>query len=217
MVGVVIDASDRVLIAQRVHGKHHAGQWEFPGGKLESGEPRRVGLARELREELGISIESPRPLIRVSHRYSYGTVLLDVWVIRHYSGPATGLDGQAVRWCELRNLASADLLPADKPIIAALSLPDRLTQESADDFIIEKFGAKRGNVCNKLRGVLCSDSREAQSAASDQADFIVLRNPMSSPELITLCEAIAVPVFAAGLDLETAWGLGASGLNQLRA
>ncbi len=51
----MIDLAGRVLIAQRPPGKHLAGGWEFPGGKLEPGEDRRAGLARELREELGIT------------------------------------------------------------------------------------------------------------------------------------------------------------------
>ena len=57
----MIDAAGRVLIAQRPPGKHLAGGWEFPGGKLEPGEDRRAGLARELREELGITHRGAGP------------------------------------------------------------------------------------------------------------------------------------------------------------
>ena len=56
VAGVVIDSQERVLIAQRPAGKHLAGGWEFPGGKLQPGEERRTGLARELLEEIGIAI-----------------------------------------------------------------------------------------------------------------------------------------------------------------
>ena len=55
VAAAVIDAAGRVLIAQRPSGKHLAGGWEFPGGKLEPGEEPVAGLARELKEELGIS------------------------------------------------------------------------------------------------------------------------------------------------------------------
>jgi len=92
VAAAVIDLRGRVLIAQRPAGKHLAGGWEFPGGKLEPGEDRRLGLARELREELGISIATPRPLIRVRHSYDYGDVLIDMWVVRRYSGEPRGLD-----------------------------------------------------------------------------------------------------------------------------
>ena|ERR1700761_7795801 len=126
MVGVLVDESSRVLIAQRPVGKRHAGSWEFPGGKLQPGEDRIIGLARELREELGISIESPTPLIQVEHEYSYGQVLLDVWVVRHFNGIPQGLDGQLLRWCPLDALESAGLLPADRPILAELLLLESL-------------------------------------------------------------------------------------------
>ena len=120
VAAAVIDAAGRVLIAQRPPGKHLAGGWEFPGGKLEPGEERLAGLARELREELGIDISTPLPLIRLRHAYPTREVLLDVWVVRHYSGEPRGLDGQALRWCTLGELETVDLLPADGPIVAAL-------------------------------------------------------------------------------------------------
>jgi 8-oxo-dGTP diphosphatase len=121
VAAAVIDAAGRVLIAQRPLGKHLAGGWEFPGGKLEPGEDRSAGLARELREELGITLTgAPRPLIRVRHAYGYGEVLIDMWVVRQYSGEPRGLDGQALRWCTPEELESVELLPADAPIVAAL-------------------------------------------------------------------------------------------------
>jgi 8-oxo-dGTP diphosphatase len=120
VAAAVIDAAGRVLIAQRPPGKHLAGGWEFPGGKLEAGEEREAGLARELEEELGITIEAPRPLIQVNHAYPSRDVLLDVWVVKSYRGEPRGLDGQALRWCTLEELDQADLLPADGPIVQAL-------------------------------------------------------------------------------------------------
>ena len=121
------DTAGRVLIAQRPPGKHLAGGWEFPGGKLMAGEDRRAGLARELREELGIAISTPRPLIRVRHSYDYGDVLIDMWVVKEYSGEPSGLEGQALRWVSQGELDPAELLPADGPIVAALRLPDQGT------------------------------------------------------------------------------------------
>src|SRR5882672_9525110 len=130
VAAAVTDQQGRVLIAQRPPGKHLAGMWEIPGGKLEPGEGRGHGLARELREELGIEIRDPRPLIRVRHTYPYGEVLIDMWVVSRYSGEPKGLDGQALRWCHPDELATADLLPADRPIVRALRLPERLMERS---------------------------------------------------------------------------------------
>src|ERR1700674_4783328 len=118
-----MDAAGRVLIAQRPPAKHLAGGWEFPGGKLEPGEERLAGLTRELHEELGIVPHTFRPLMRVRHSYPSREVLLDVWVVRHYSGIPRGVDGQALRWCTRDELATVDLLPADGPIVRTLWLP----------------------------------------------------------------------------------------------
>ncbi len=120
VAAAIFDAAGRVLIAQRPPGKHLSGGWEFPGGKLEPGEAREEGLARELREELGIAIQSPQPLIQVSHSYPSRDVLLDVWVVKNFSGEPRGLDGQALRWCALQELDQVELLPADGPIVEAL-------------------------------------------------------------------------------------------------
>ena len=216
MVGVLMDDAGRALIAQRVAGKPHAGAWEFPGGKLEAGENRIVGLARELREELGIEIESPRPLIRVVHAYSYGRVLLDVWVIRRFAGEPTGLDGQALYWCPRTQLMGFGLLPADRPIVAALSLPERLLDAVTDEYVIGLAGtALLQPDSNKLRGVLCQTVAEAHEAALERADFIVLRDRLHKSQLTTLCAEVSVPIYAAGLELKEAWRAGATGLNQL--
>ena len=64
MAAVMHDAEGRVLLAQRPEGKHLAGMWEFPGGKLDPGEAPLAGLARELREELGVDLQRAEPLIR---------------------------------------------------------------------------------------------------------------------------------------------------------
>src|SRR3546814_16391322 len=66
--GCLVDADGRVLIAQRPVGKIAAGQWEFPGGKIETGESAHDALVRELREEIGIEVRDARPLIRSEER-----------------------------------------------------------------------------------------------------------------------------------------------------
>ena len=208
----MIDAAGRVLIAQRPPGKHMAGGWEFPGGKLEPGEDRREGLARELREELGIEIAPPRPLLRVRHAYPDREVLLDVWVVRHYSGEPRGLDGQALRWCTQNELPMASLLPADKPIVAALRLPEQLSLLSTADYTIGE--ASQPAQDGRLRGALCASAAEAVQRAAG-ADFIVLRDALAATKLSILCQAVDLPVYAPALTLEQAWALGASGVSEI--
>ena len=120
IVGIVTDASGRVLIGQRPEGKHMAGSWEFPGGKLESGELPFDGLKRELMEELGIHVASAEPFLEQSHRYPDREVRLDVWWVEMFEGDARPLEGQVLRWVGPTELESVPLLPADAPIVAAI-------------------------------------------------------------------------------------------------
>lgn len=120
VAGALFDAAGRVLIAQRPAGKHMAGGWEFPGGKLDDGEDPLAGLKRELREELGIETHAARRLISYQHEYSDRSVLLDLWLVTRFSGEPQSLDAQALQWVELDALESVGLLEADRPMIAAL-------------------------------------------------------------------------------------------------
>jgi 8-oxo-dGTP diphosphatase len=125
MAGVLRDAQGRVLLAQRPEGKHLAGFWEFPGGKLEPGESPKQALVRELREELGIDIDSAdgTPVIRIPWRYGERDLLLDAWQFTHWQGVPVSLEGQALQWDLPSHIDVATLAPADRPILQALRLP----------------------------------------------------------------------------------------------
>lgn len=125
MAGVLTDSAGRVLLAQRPPGKHLAGLWEFPGGKLEADESPADGLVRELREELGIEASIGEPLIRVPWRYGDRSLLLDARMVRQWQGEPASLDGQALQWCEPRAVELDQLAPADRHILRALQLPPR--------------------------------------------------------------------------------------------
>jgi 8-oxo-dGTP diphosphatase len=223
VAAAVIDTAGRVLIAQRAAGKHMAGGWEFPGGKLEPGEERLAGLARELREELGITlVGTPRPLIRVRHAYPTREVLLDIWVVKRYGGEVRGLDGQALRWCTQDELEAAELLPADKPIVAALRLPERLRQMASRYYCVGDLSSlgRSAAVADadnapRLRGVICVSAEEGSAAARGGADFLVMREALADEELRALCGMVSVPVYATGVALEKVWELGASGVSEI--
>lgn len=117
IVGILADGEGRVLIAERPAGKHMAGSWEFPGGKLLPGEAPLAGLRRELAEELGIVVLDARPFCEQTFRYPDRTVRLDVWWVRRFSGRVESLEGQALRWCDAAALAAAPMLPADAPLV----------------------------------------------------------------------------------------------------
>lgn len=125
MAGVLLDPAGRVLLAQRPPGKHLAGMWEFPGGKLEPDETPQAALARELREELGIEPITAVPLIRVPWHYGERGLLLDAWCITRWHGTPSSLEGQALQWCLPAQVEPAILAPADRPILQALRSPGR--------------------------------------------------------------------------------------------
>jgi 8-oxo-dGTP diphosphatase len=121
VAAVLRDASGRVLIAQRAPGKHMAGYWEFPGGKIARGESSEQALTRELAEELGISLRRCHPLLQLRHDYADRVVELDVFVVDDYGGEPQSLEAQALKWVAAAELAAQALLPADRPIIEALN------------------------------------------------------------------------------------------------
>jgi 8-oxo-dGTP diphosphatase len=120
VAAALYDARGRVLIAQRPQGKHQAGRWEFPGGKVAPGESERAALVRELREELGIEVTVSRPFMRLKYSYPDRSVELSMWIIERFAGTARGLDGQLLRWVAPEDLGHEDLLEADRPFVEAL-------------------------------------------------------------------------------------------------
>jgi 8-oxo-dGTP diphosphatase len=120
VAGALFDEQGRVLIAQRPPGKHMAGGWEFPGGKLEPDEQPFVGLQRELHEELGVEVHEAQRLIAYEHAYADRRVLLDLWLVSRFTGTPGSVEGQPLQWVTLDQLEAVGLLDADRPMIPAL-------------------------------------------------------------------------------------------------
>ncbi len=132
MAGLMIDGDGRVLLAERPPGKHLAGFWEFPGGKLEIGELPLEALARELREELGLELQSAQPLIRVPWTYDDRRLVLDAWRVDGWLGTPQSREGQALQWCDPMTIDPESMTPADRPILQALRLPATYAVTPAD-------------------------------------------------------------------------------------
>ena len=90
VAAALFDAERRVLIAERPAGKHMAGWWEFPGGKVGSGESDAEALVRELREELGIEARPDHEIMQLRHEYPDRMVDLVLWRATLDSGDAAG-------------------------------------------------------------------------------------------------------------------------------
>jgi 8-oxo-dGTP diphosphatase len=118
----LVDSDGRVLVARRPEGKQFAGLWEFPGGKIETGETPEASLIRELKEELGIDTQSAclAPLSFVSHAYDDFHLLMLLYVCRKWQGSAQPLDAAALKWVRPRDLRNLDMPPADAPLISPL-------------------------------------------------------------------------------------------------
>ena len=112
----------KLLITQRPAGGHLAGLWEFPGGKVESGETPEAALIRELDEELGIDTAESclAPLTFASHGYDDFHLLMMVFVCRKWSGTPSPMEGGELAWVRATNLRDYEMPPADIPLIPVL-------------------------------------------------------------------------------------------------
>ena len=118
----LLDADNRVLLAQRPEGKSMAGLWEFPGGKVESGETPEAALIREMNEELGIDTHESclAPIGFASHAYDDFHLLMPLFVCRKWKGTPEAREGQTLTWARPNALRDYPMPPADVPLVAQL-------------------------------------------------------------------------------------------------
>ncbi len=126
VAGAVLDADGRVLMAQRPPGGRHAGQWEFPGGKVEPGESPEAALCRELFEELRIEPceRCLQPFLFASYDYGDMHLVMPLYLCRQWDGIAVPQDGQTIKWVFPKKIPAMDLVPADVDLAGAIA--DRL-------------------------------------------------------------------------------------------
>ncbi|KAA1152336.1 8-oxo-dGTP diphosphatase MutT [Pseudoalteromonas sp. FUC4] len=113
----VIKKNNAIFICKRAEEQHQGGLWEFPGGKVESGESVFAALKRELTEEVGITIHSSSQLMVIEHDYGDKCVKLDVHVVSNFSGEAHGAEGQPSEWVAITELENYDFPEANAEII----------------------------------------------------------------------------------------------------
>jgi len=122
-VAVIKNADGQILISLRDQALHQGGFWEFPGGKIESGETPVQALARELKEELDITVTRSTPLINIVHQYPDKQVQLHVFLVEDFSGIAKSCEGQPLKWVTAEDLTHFSFPAANQAIITAASLP----------------------------------------------------------------------------------------------
>ncbi|EQB12550.1 NTP pyrophosphohydrolase [Sphingobium quisquiliarum P25] len=118
----LVDADGRVLLQQRPPGKAMAGLWEFPGGKVESGETPEAALIRELEEELGIRTHASclAPASFASEALGDRHLLLLLYVCRKWQGLPEARHATALQWVRPNQMYALDMPPADLPLIGLL-------------------------------------------------------------------------------------------------
>ncbi len=120
---VIQRADGAFLLARRPAGKPYAGYWEFPGGKIETGEPAAAALARELREELGIDPRTVFPWITREYTYPHAAVRLNFFRVTAWNGEPHPREAQDIAWQHSGAPRAEPMLPANAPVLAALALP----------------------------------------------------------------------------------------------
>ncbi len=193
--GVVVRADGAVLLADRPAGKPYAGFWEFPGGKIEAGESVEQALGRELAEELQIALVESVPWVVFEHDYPHAYVRLHFRRVFGWRGEPTPLEGQRLRFYHPPEAQPEPLLPAARPVMRWLRLPDRLqgfdrrTPAEPEQPVDHWIAGMRWRVAT------VGSARQLARAAAAGADFAVL-GAMADDELAELCRAAPVPVYA---------------------
>ncbi|MEO1366911.1 MAG: (deoxy)nucleoside triphosphate pyrophosphohydrolase [Acidobacteriota bacterium] len=121
VVGAAIVRPYLCLVARRAAHVPHAGCWEFPGGKVEPGESPRDALAREIREELALTVDVGPFLGRGVAPQPGRTIVLDVYRCRWTAGSLQLRDHDAVRWIQSGHIPDLVWSDADRPILDALA------------------------------------------------------------------------------------------------
>lgn len=125
VAAALVSTSGEVLLAQRPEGKRLAGRWEFPGGKVEAGESPEAAMVRELKEELGITVNPAdcEPFWFLSHDYmaEFGFhLLMPVYIIRRWQGEPKALEHSALCWKHARDMHQLPMIEADAELIERL-------------------------------------------------------------------------------------------------
>jgi 8-oxo-dGTP diphosphatase len=167
---VLLREDGSFLLAQRPSDKVWAGYWEFPGGKIEPGETPHHALLRELHEELGIAVETAYPWVTRVFAYPHATVRLNFFRVTAWNGDMHPHEGQQFSWQHLPEITVSPVLPANDPILRALSLPTLYAISNVRELGEEEFMLRLDAALKKgLRLVQLREKNLARDALRDLA------------------------------------------------
>ncbi len=201
-VAVILRDDGQVLLGQRPEGKPWAGWWEFPGGKIETGETPYHALQRELHEEIGIEAEQAYPWITRVFSYPERTVKLRFFMVRRWHCEPHGKENQQLSWQDPWAVQVGPLLPANAPVLSALNLPPLYAITNLAEMGESAFFA--AFECALEKGLRLIQVREKQLPADRLAQF--------ASRAVALAERFGARVLING-NLELARNAGAAGVH----
>ncbi len=199
---VLIRADGAALLAKRPGDKVYSGYWEFPGGKIEPGEPVAEALKREIREELGVDIERAYPWITRVFIYPHAKVRLHFHRVYAWRGEPRALEHQALAWQRPEAITVEPLLPANGPVLHGLLLPAEYAITRAGELGVEAFLSR---LDARLQGGLkLIQVREKTFGRREVEDF--------APRVLALARAHGAKVLV-NADAALARNIGADGVH----
>lgn len=199
-VAILQKQNGEILLASRPHGKGWAGWWEFPGGKIEPNETAEQALSRELQEELGVTPTLTQAwLVKrfdypATHDAQAKTVLLHFYFVTQWTGNLSPLEGQSIRWNHPNAVQVSPILPANAPIMQALSLPEVYAISNAAELgearFLERFSEQ---LAHGLKLIQLREKHLSAQALSDLSDqMLALCKPYGAKMLINHSDAAFV-------------------------
>jgi len=202
-VAVLIRSDGAVLLAQRPASKVYSGYWEFPGGKIEPGEPVAEALRREIREELGIEIERAYPWITRIFTYPHATVRLHFYRVTAWLGEPRALEHHAIAWQRPEAVEVTPLLPANGPVLRSLLLPAEYAITRAAELGVEPFLSRlEARLRNGLKLIQVREKTLVREAIAEFARRVVaLAHDHGAKVLVNADAALARNIGADGVHL----------------
>ena len=193
------------MLAQRPEGKIWAGYWEFPGGKVEAGETAHDALVRELREELGIAVQTAYPWLTRVFTYPHATVRLRFFRVTEWSGEMHPHEGQQFAWQRPTEVTVTPVLPANVSILRALELPTLYAISNAAELGVEGYIARLEiALTNGLRLLQLREKHLAGAELRELAQRVVaLAHAQGAKVLLNGDVALAQAVGADGVQLSS--------------
>ena len=121
VVAALIKQGDKILVCQRMPNDRFGSQWEFPGGKVEKGEEKKIALKRELMEELGLDIEVGSLIKTFQDEIPIMKIHVFLYECSITGGTPQCIECEDIKWATIDEIRDLNLAPADKKIAAYLN------------------------------------------------------------------------------------------------